>query len=74
MMYDGIAIIRPVEVVIRASETPSAITDEGPADEASAIPENVVFIPETVPNRPTIGAVVIKTNVNGILRLREENI
>ena len=34
MMYDGIAIISPVEVVIRASETPSAITDEGPADEA----------------------------------------
>ena len=54
MMHDGIAIIRPVEVVIRASETPSAITDEGPADEASAILKTWYSFQKQCPTDPPL--------------------
>lgn len=66
--------MRPVWVVISASETPCAMTVEGPAVEELPIPSKVVNIPDTVPKRPTNGAVEIKTNVKGILLLSEENI
>ena len=60
--------------MISASETPWAMTVEGPEVEEVPIPSNVVYIPDTVPKSPTKGAVEIKTKVNGILLLREENI